>query len=85
MAPNTLRSAALRSAFLAGCAASLLMIAGCGARAPVEAPPAAPTEFGYDTPQATDPRDTPADGLLGGPPSRPSAGASLGSVACGVS
>ncbi|GGL07465.1 hypothetical protein GCM10010983_00620 [Caulobacter rhizosphaerae] len=45
------------------------MIAGCGARAPVEAPPAAPTAFGYDTPQATDPRDTPADGLLGGPPS----------------
>jgi predicted small lipoprotein YifL len=69
MAPNTVRSAALRSAFLAGCAASVLMIAGCGARAPVEAPPAAPTAFGYDTPQATDPRDTPADGLLGGPPS----------------
>ncbi|KRA57201.1 hypothetical protein ASD89_05740 [Caulobacter sp. Root656] len=45
------------------------MIAGCGARAPVEAPPAAPAAFGYDTPQATDPRDAPADGLLGGPPS----------------
>ncbi|TCS03885.1 hypothetical protein [Caulobacter sp. BK020] len=71
MAPDTLRSAALRSTVLASCAVSVLMIAGCGARTPVEAPPAAPAEFGYETTQPPGPvaEAAPADGLLGGPPS----------------
>lgn len=68
MAPKAVRSAALRSAVLASCAASILIIGGCGAREPVETPPAAPAEFGYETPQPPGPTDAPADGLLGGPP-----------------
>jgi len=65
----------IRSAALAGCAVSVLMIAGCGAREPVEAPPAATTEPGYTAAQTPDlmgappaAEATPADGLLGGPP-----------------
>jgi len=76
MAPTTVRSAALRSAVLAGCAASVLTIVGCGAREPVETPPAAPAELGYETQRPSGPTDAPpaaeaapADGLLGGPPS----------------
>lgn len=64
-----------RSALLAGCAAGILAIAGCGAREPVEAPPAA-VEPGYGAPQTPDlmgappsAETAPADGLLGGPPS----------------
>ena len=67
---------------LAGCAVSVLVIAGCGAREPVEAPPAA-TGPGYGaaskpTPElmggAASAGDTsPADGLLGGPASTPTA------------
>ncbi|WP_246263523.1 hypothetical protein [Caulobacter soli] len=67
----------VRLAALAGCAMSVLVIAGCGAREPVEAPPAT-TETGYSarptpTPEllggAASAGDTsPADGLLGGPP-----------------
>jgi hypothetical protein len=70
MAPHTVRSAAL-----AGSAASILMIAGCGAREPVEAPPAAP-EASYGAAQAPElmgappaAEAAPDDGLLGGPPS----------------
>jgi hypothetical protein len=57
---------------LAGCALSALIVAGCGAREPVEAPPAAQTS-GYgatQTPElmgAPPAASTPADGLLGGP------------------
>jgi hypothetical protein len=76
MAPITVRSATLRSAVLAGCAASVLAIVGCGAREPVETPPAAPAELGYETPQPPRPTNAPpaaeaapTDGLLGGPPS----------------
>ncbi|WP_304441224.1 hypothetical protein [Caulobacter sp. UNC279MFTsu5.1] len=65
----------VRSAALAGCAVSVLMIAGCGAREPVEAPPAATTEPGYAAAQTPDlmgappaSEASPADGLLGGPP-----------------
>jgi len=64
-----------RSALLAGCAAGIVAIAGCGAREPVEAPPAA-VEPGYGAPQTPDlmgappsAEAAPADGLLGGPPS----------------
>ena len=65
---------------LAGCAASVLVIAGCGAREPVEAPPAT-TGPGYGaavTPElmggAASAGDTsPADGLLGGPSTAPTA------------
>jgi hypothetical protein len=69
----------VRLAALAGCAMSVLVIAGCGAREPVDAPPAT-IESGYDatptptlTPElmggAASAGDTsPADGLLGGPP-----------------
>jgi hypothetical protein len=58
---------------LAGCAVSVLVIAGCGAREPVEAPPAS-TGAGYGAAQTPDlmgappaAETTPADGLLGGP------------------
>lgn len=56
---------------LAGCAA-VLAVAGCGARAPVEAPPAAvaPDYAATETPElmgAPPARSAPADGLLGGP------------------
>jgi len=64
----------VRLTALAGCAVSVLVIAGCGAREPVEAPPAT-TGPGYGaavTPElmggAASAGDTsPADGLLGGP------------------
>jgi hypothetical protein len=64
----------VRSAALAGCAVGVLLIAGCGAREPVETPPAA-EEPGYGAAQAPDlmgappsARAAPDDGLLGGPP-----------------
>ena len=68
MLHNTVRMAAL-----AGCAMSVLVIAGCGAREPVEAPPgatasasgAAQTPELMGAPPAAE--ATPADGLLGGP------------------
>src|SRR6478752_548717 len=63
----------VRLAALAGCAVSVLVIAGCGAREPVEAPPAAgaagsgaaQTPELMGAPPAAE--ATPADGLLGGP------------------
>jgi hypothetical protein len=64
----------VRSAALAGCAVGVLLIAGCGAREPVETPPAA-EEPGYGAAQAPDlmgappsAQAAPDDGLLGGPP-----------------
>jgi hypothetical protein len=63
----------VRLAALAGCAVSVLVIAGCGAREPVEAPPAsaAPGGGAAQTPELMGappaPEATPADGLLGGP------------------
>ncbi len=69
----------VRLAALAGCAMSVLVIAGCGAREPVEAPPAT-NSAGYgaaETPELMGAppaaEATPADGLLGGPapPRRP--------------
>ena len=69
----------VRLTALAGCAVSVLIIAGCGAREPVEAPPAT-TGPGYGAastpelmgaPPSAD--STPADGLLGGPSSAPTA------------
>jgi hypothetical protein len=64
----------VRLAALAGCAVSVLVIAGCGAREPIEAPPAT-TEPGYGATQTPElmgappvSEATPADGLLGGPP-----------------
>jgi hypothetical protein len=64
----------VRLAALAGCAVGVLVIAGCGAREPVEAPPAT-TEPGYGAApdagadgRAAGAEATPADGLLGGPP-----------------
>jgi Na+-transporting methylmalonyl-CoA/oxaloacetate decarboxylase gamma subunit len=73
----------VRLTALAGCAVSVLVIAGCGAREPVEAPPAA-IGPGYDaapkpTPElmggaaAAGDTSTPADGLLGGPSTTPTA------------
>jgi hypothetical protein len=73
----------VRLTALAGCAVSVLVIAGCGAREPVEAPPAT-TGPGYGaaapalTPElmggAASAGDTsPADGLLGGPADAPTA------------
>jgi hypothetical protein len=65
----------VRLAALAGCAVSVLVIAGCGAREPVEAPPAsaAPGAGATQTPElmgaAPAAEATPADGLLGGPAS----------------
>lgn len=63
----------VRMTALAGCAMSVLVMAGCGAREPVEAPPAANAQ-GYgaaETPElmGAPPASeaTPADGLLGGP------------------
>jgi Na+-transporting methylmalonyl-CoA/oxaloacetate decarboxylase gamma subunit len=62
----------VRMTALAGCAMSVLVIAGCGAREPVEAPPAS-NAAGYgaaQTPElmgAPPAETTPADGLLGGP------------------
>ena len=68
----------VRLAALAGCAASVLVIAGCGAREPVEAPPAssAPGYGAAQTPElmgAAPAEATPADGLLGGPAGEPAA------------
>jgi len=63
----------VRLAALAGCAVSVLMIAGCGAREPVEAPPAG-NGSGYGAAQTPElmgappaAEASPADGLLGGP------------------
>lgn len=63
----------VRMTALAGCAVSVLVIAGCGAREPVEAPPAS-NAAGYGAAQTPDlmgappaAETTPADGLLGGP------------------
>jgi hypothetical protein len=63
----------VRLAALAGCAMSVLVIAGCGAREPVEAPPAT-LDPGYGATKTPDlmgaapsAEATPADGLLGGP------------------
>jgi hypothetical protein len=64
----------VRLAALAGCAVSALVIAGCGAREPVEAPPAT-LDPGYGSTARTPDlmgapptaEATPADGLLGGP------------------
>lgn len=69
----------VRLTALAGCAVSVLVIAGCGAREPVEAPPAAlataPPAEAAATPElmgAAAAGDTsPADGLLGGPAAGP--------------
>jgi hypothetical protein len=73
MLHNTVRLTALRLAALAGCAVGALLVAGCGAREPVEAPPAAVAP-GYsaapETPElmgAPPAASAPADGLLGGP------------------
>lgn len=71
MLHNTVRLTAL-----AGCAMGVLMIAGCGAREPVEAPPAsaAPGYGAAQTPElmgAAPVETTPADGLLGGPATAP--------------
>jgi hypothetical protein len=69
----------VRLAALAGCAVSVLVIAGCGAREPVEAPPAssAPGYGAAQTPElmgaAPAAEGTPADGLLGGPAGEPAA------------
>ncbi len=69
----------VRLAALAGCAVSVLVIAGCGAREPVEAPPAsaAPGYGAAQTPElmgaAPAAEGTPADGLLGGPATGPAA------------
>ena len=69
----------VRLAALAGCAVSVLVIAGCGAREPVEAPPAsaAPGYGAAQTPElmgaAPAAEATPADGLLGGPAAEPAA------------
>lgn len=63
----------VRLAALAGCAVTVLVIAGCGAREPVEAPPAAngPGAGAAQTPELMGAppaaEATPADGLLGGP------------------
>lgn len=64
----------VRAAALAGCAVGVLLIAGCGAREPVEAPPAA-IEPGYGETRTPDlmgappsAQAAPDDGLLGGPP-----------------
>jgi hypothetical protein len=68
MLHNTVRLTAL-----AGCAVGVLLIAGCGAREPVEAPPPASVASGYSAPETPElmgapPVDSaPADGLLGGP------------------
>jgi hypothetical protein len=69
----------VRLAALAGCAASVLVIAGCGAREPVEAPPAS-SAAGYGATQTPElmgaapaAETTPADGLLGGPAGEPTA------------
>jgi hypothetical protein len=59
-----------RLAALAGCAASVLLLAGCGAREPVEVPPAAPASIAPDSEADQAPESmgaAPADGLLGGP------------------
>ncbi|KQY30792.1 hypothetical protein ASD38_05325 [Caulobacter sp. Root487D2Y] len=63
----------VRLTALAGCAVGVLVIAGCGAREPVEAPPAAAAP-GYGAAQTPElmgappaAEATPADGLLGGP------------------
>jgi hypothetical protein len=63
----------VRLTALAGCAVSVLIIAGCGAREPVEAPPAS-SGAGYGAAQTPElmgappaAETTPADGLLGGP------------------
>ncbi len=66
----------VRMTALAGCAMGVLMIAGCGAREPVEAPPAsaAPGYGATQTPElmgAAPAETTPADGLLGGPAAAP--------------
>ena len=70
----------VRLTALASCAVSVLVIAGCGAREPVEAPPAAiaPSYSATSTPElmggAAAAGDTsPADGLLGGPTTTPRA------------
>ncbi len=62
----------VRLTALAGCAVGVLVVAGCGAREPVEAPPAsaAPGYAATQTPElmgAAPGETTPADGLLGGP------------------
>jgi hypothetical protein len=70
MLHNTVRLTAL-----AGCAVGALLIAGCGAREPVEAPPPAAVAPGYSSAAAEPPElmgappveSAPADGLLGGP------------------
>jgi predicted small lipoprotein YifL len=70
-----------RLAALAGCAASVLILAGCGAREPVEVPPAAPASIApdYEASQAPESMGAPsaeaapADGLLGGPSDAPPA------------
>lgn len=64
-----------RLAAVAGCAASVLILAGCGAREPVEVPPAAPASLAPDPEASQAPESmgapsaeaAPADGLLGGP------------------
>uniref|UniRef100_B0T1H7 Stalk-specific protein X n=1 Tax=Caulobacter sp. (strain K31) TaxID=366602 RepID=B0T1H7_CAUSK len=69
----------VRLAALAGCAIGVLVMAGCGAREPVEAPPAssAPGYGAAQTPElmgaAPAAEGAPADGLLGGPAAGPAA------------
>lgn len=62
----------VRLTALAGCAVGVLVIAGCSAREPVEAPPASavPGYGAAETPElmgAPPVESAPADGLLGGP------------------
>jgi len=63
----------VRLTALAGCAVGVLIIAGCGAREPIEAPPAALDALGHggaEPPElmgAPAAESAPADGLLGGP------------------
>jgi hypothetical protein len=60
----------IRLTALAGCAVGVLVVAGCGAREPVEAPPPASGYGSAKTPDlmgAPPPQAAPADGLLGGP------------------
>ncbi|CAN7192515.1 hypothetical protein [Caulobacter sp. LjRoot300] len=64
----------VRAAALAGCAVGVLLITGCGAREPVETPPAG-AEPGYGETRTPDlmgappsAQAAPDDGLLGGPP-----------------
>ncbi|MBO9708924.1 MAG: hypothetical protein J7521_12005 [Caulobacter sp.] len=69
-------SAKLRASALAGAAVAALLVAGCGAREPVQAPPSA-EQAGPGAPTtpelagAAPVESSPADGLLGGPTAEP--------------